>query len=94
VLLLHGYPQHWYVWRRLIPELARTHWVICPDYRGFGWSEVPPDGYDKETTMWDIVRLLDVFGIRSVSVAGHDWGGWIGMLMEMLAPSGSSASWS
>src|SRR5437660_1642608 len=46
----------------------------------------PAAGYDKETLMWDIVRLLDALGIESVSVAGHDWGGWIGMLLGMLVP--------
>jgi pimeloyl-ACP methyl ester carboxylesterase len=86
VLLLHGYPQHWYVWRRLIPALARDRHVIAPDLRGFGWSQAPRDGYDKETLMRDVLALLDELGIAQVPVAGHDWGGWIGMLMGTLAP--------
>jgi pimeloyl-ACP methyl ester carboxylesterase len=86
VLLLHGYPQHWYVWRKVIQDLARDHHVIVPDLRGFGWSEAPRDGYDKETLMRDVLGLLDQLGVESVRVAGHDWGGWIGMLMGTLAP--------
>ena len=45
VLLLHGWPQHWYEWRHLIPALAPERRVICPDLRGFGWSDAPPSGY-------------------------------------------------
>ncbi len=41
ILLLHGWPQHWWVWRKVIPALAENHRVICPDLRGFGWSEAP-----------------------------------------------------
>jgi pimeloyl-ACP methyl ester carboxylesterase len=85
-LLIHGYPQHWYVWRRLLPELARERRVICPDLRGFGWSQAPADGYDKETLMRDVLAVLDQLGVGSVPIAGHDWGGWIAMLIGILAP--------
>src|SRR5438034_483714 len=73
LLLLHGYPQHWYVWRELIPDLARHNHVLVPDLRGFGWSEAPREGYDKETLMRDVLALLDQLGIERVPVAGHDW---------------------
>jgi pimeloyl-ACP methyl ester carboxylesterase len=86
LLLIHGYPQHWYVWRRLLPELSRERRVICPDLRGFGWSEAPADGYDKETLMRDVLAVLDQLEVDTVPIAGHDWGGWIGMLMGALAP--------
>jgi pimeloyl-ACP methyl ester carboxylesterase len=86
LLLIHGYPQHWYVWRRLIPALAGRYRVICPDLRGFGWSDVPAAGYDKETLARDMVALLDALAIDRCRVGGHDWGGWIAMLMAMLRP--------
>ena len=41
VVLQHGWPEHWYAWRHVIPKLARTRRVIAPDLRGFGWSEAP-----------------------------------------------------
>jgi pimeloyl-ACP methyl ester carboxylesterase len=41
LMLLHGGPQHWYAWRHIIPELAGEFRLICPDLRGFGWSDVP-----------------------------------------------------
>ena len=41
VLAVHGWPQHWWMWRGVIPALAERHRVICPDLRGFGWSGQP-----------------------------------------------------
>src|SRR5919106_1697015 len=48
VVMLHGWPQHWYEWRHLIPPLAAQYRVICPDLRGLGWTDAPPRGYEKE----------------------------------------------
>ena len=86
VLLLHGWPQHWYEWRHLIPALAPERRVICPDLRGFGWSDAPPSGYDKLTLTRDVLALLDELGVERCGVVGHDWGGWVGFLMCALAP--------
>lgn len=86
LVLLHGWPQHWYMWRRVIPELAKRYRVIAPDLRGFGWSDATHDGYDKETMADDVLRLLDALELDSVRLAGHDWGGWIGFLMCLRRP--------
>ena len=45
VVLLHGWPQTWYMWRKIIPALAEHYTVIAPDLRGFGESSKPIDGY-------------------------------------------------
>jgi pimeloyl-ACP methyl ester carboxylesterase len=86
VLMLHGWPQHWYEWRHLIPRLAKRHRVICPDLRGLGWSEAPLRGYDKESLADDVLGLLDVLGLERVLLVGHDWGGWIGFLICLRRP--------
>jgi pimeloyl-ACP methyl ester carboxylesterase len=81
VVMLHGWPQHWYVWRHVIPLLA-PHWrVICPDLRGFGWTDVPNSGYDRETMAADVRALIDALELDRVRLVGHDWGGWIGFLL-------------
>jgi pimeloyl-ACP methyl ester carboxylesterase len=86
VLLLHGWPQHWYAWRKVAPALADDHHVICPDLRGFGWSEAPPGGYEKATLARDIVGLLDALELDRVDLIAHDWGAWIGFMLCLEHP--------
>lgn len=86
LVLLHGYPQHWYLWHRQIPVLAQRYRVICPDLRGFGWSDAPPTGYRKDQLAADIFGVLDALGISRFRLAGHDWGGWVGFLMCLARP--------
>ena len=83
VLLLHGWPQHWYMWRRVIERLAPHFRLIAPDLRGFGWTEAPGSGYDAETFATDQVALLDALEIESARVIGHDWGGWTAFLLGL-----------
>jgi pimeloyl-ACP methyl ester carboxylesterase len=86
VLCLHGWPQHWYEWRHLMPALADRHRVIALDLRGFGWSEAPKDGYEKENLADDVLGVLDELGLERVKLVGHDWGGWIGFLLCLREP--------
>jgi pimeloyl-ACP methyl ester carboxylesterase len=86
-VLLHGWPQHWYLWREVIPLLAPHRRVICPDLRGFGWTDAPRSGYDRETMAGDVLALLDELGLEQVDLVGHDWGGWIGFLLCLRHPA-------
>jgi pimeloyl-ACP methyl ester carboxylesterase len=86
LVLLHGWPQHWYEWRRQIPALAPHYRLIMPDLRGFGWSDAPPKGYDKENMATDILAVLDALEIPRTRLLGHDWGGWIGFILCVRAP--------
>jgi haloacetate dehalogenase len=76
VVLLHGWPQTWYCWRKLIPALAGAgHTVLVPDLRGYGHSDKPPSGYDKRTMAEDVRALADHLGHRRIALlAGHDRG--------------------
>jgi pimeloyl-ACP methyl ester carboxylesterase len=85
VLCLHGWPQHWYEWRHLLPALADRHRVLALDLRGFGWSDAPRDGYEKEEMADDVLAVLDALGIERAKLVGHDWGGWIGFLLCLKA---------
>src|SRR5260370_15797998 len=59
IVLLHGFPQTWWEWRHVIPELTDAGFsVIAPDYRGAGHSQRPQTGYDKRTMAGDIYRVL------------------------------------
>ena len=76
VVLLHGWPQTWYMWRNIIPVLAENYRVIAPDLRGLGQSSRPAEGYDKKTIAADIVELVhDHLGLGPIHLVGHDWGG-------------------
>lgn len=86
VLCLHGWPQHWWVWRDVIARLGDLR-VLAPDMRGFGWSGLPADDdFRKERIAEDAIALLDALGIDRARLVGHDWGGWAAMLAALRAP--------
>jgi pimeloyl-ACP methyl ester carboxylesterase len=86
LLLLHGWPQHWWCWRLLIPRLAENYRVIAPDLRGFGWSGAPRGSYAKSTFAADVLALLDIEGLDRVRLVGHDWGGYTSFLLALEHP--------
>ncbi|MFJ5549424.1 alpha/beta fold hydrolase [Streptomyces sp. NPDC093225] len=91
LVLLHGFPQHWYAWRHLVPDLSREHRLICVDLRGFGWSQAPASGYDTDTRVADVLALLDALGLERVGLIGHEWGAWAGFRLCLRAPERISA---
>jgi len=77
IVLLHGFPQTWWEWHRVIPTLVEAGFrVVAPDYRGAGHSWRPAGGYDKRTVAGDIQRLLrEHLRIEGpVVMVGHDIG--------------------
>ncbi|WP_433088323.1 alpha/beta fold hydrolase [Dactylosporangium sp. CA-052675] len=75
LVLIHGYPQTWYEWRGLLPELAKHYTVIAPDLRGAGRSDAPAGGYDKATMAADVHGLLVQLGLEhGIRIVGHDIG--------------------
>ena len=86
LLLVHGWPQNWFCWHRVVPLLADRYRLIMPDLRGHGWSDAPRRGYDKEQLATDLLRLLDTMELDAVGYVGHDWGAWTGFLVSLRAP--------
>jgi pimeloyl-ACP methyl ester carboxylesterase len=86
VVLLHGWPQHWYCWRLVIPELARHYRVLAIDLRGFGWTDIAWEGFDKESMADDVANVMAALEIDSARIVGHDWGAWIGYLLALRRP--------
>ncbi|WP_043262628.1 alpha/beta hydrolase [Streptomyces sp. CT34] len=75
VVLLHGWPQTGYCWRKITDELARTHTVVAPDLRGYGLTDKPQSGYGKRRMAADISELIHGLGFdRAAAVIGHDRG--------------------
>jgi len=78
LLLVHGWPQNWYAWRLLMPELARRFTVVAVDQRGIGLTSKPQDGYDSDSLADDLAALMDELGHERFAVVGHDTGYLIG----------------
>jgi pimeloyl-ACP methyl ester carboxylesterase len=86
LVLLHGFPQHWWAWRKVIPALAEHYRVICPDLRGAGWTDAPPDGYTSDQLVTDVVWLLDTLQLAKVDILGYDWGGAVAYRVCLAHP--------
>jgi pimeloyl-ACP methyl ester carboxylesterase len=86
VVLLHGFPQHWYAWREVAARLAPDHRLLCVDQRGFGWSDTPKAGYTTADRVADLLALLDALELDRVRLVGHEWGAWAGFAACLRAP--------
>jgi len=87
VVLLHGFPEFWYSWRRQIPALAEAGFrPVAPDMRGYNLSEKPKRGYDLRTLTDDILALIRHLREERATVIGHDWGGLIAWAAAIRHP--------
>lgn len=91
VLLLHGFPQTHLMWRGVAPLLARHFTVVCADLRGYGRSGCPVStadhaSYTKRAMAQDMVAVMEHFGFRRFSVAGHDRGGRVAYRLALDHP--------
>ncbi|MGW2836541.1 alpha/beta fold hydrolase [Streptomyces sp. NPDC001493] len=78
LVLLHGYPQTWYEWRALLPELSRHYTVIAPSLPGAGKSDAPAGGYDKKSMAAAVHTLLREIGhADDIRLVGHDIGSMV-----------------
>jgi pimeloyl-ACP methyl ester carboxylesterase len=77
VVLLAGFPESWYAWRKVMPELARTFRVVAIDLPGQGDSDRPLDGYDTRTVAERVHDLVGHLGLRGYCLAAHDVGAWV-----------------
>jgi pimeloyl-ACP methyl ester carboxylesterase len=75
ILLVHGFPESWWAFHKLIPLLAKTHRVFAVDLRGFGDSDNKPGNYDSATTAEDLHQLIQTLGLGAVHLAGQDIAG-------------------
>jgi pimeloyl-ACP methyl ester carboxylesterase len=88
IVLLHGFPEFWYSWRKQIPALANAGFrVIAPDLRGYNESSRPQDvdAYRMTEIAKDVAGLIVQNGGKCTLV-GHDWGGYAAWYTAMLHP--------
>eukprot|EP01042_Synura_sphagnicola_P016952 gene16952-21432_t len=91
VVLIHGFPQTHAEWYEMAGELAKTHTVVCPDLRGYGWSAAPHgDGgkalYTKRGMGEDIVAAMSALGFNRFAVIGHDRGARVAYRLALDHP--------
>lgn len=87
VLMLHGFPEHWWQWRAIAPRIASAGYrVICPDLRGAGWTAAEDPRFRRHSVVDDIVALLDALGISRTSLLSHDFGAVIAHQLSYRHP--------
>jgi len=74
LLLVHGWPESWYAWRKVMPKLAKDFTVIAVDQRGIGLTEKTAGGYDSATLADDLAAVMTKLGHERFAVVGHDTG--------------------
>lgn len=86
VVLLHGFPQTWRAWRKVMPTLAARYTVIAPDLRGMGDSAQAATGYAKKIVAEDIYQLARSLGHERFYLVGHDFGGSVAFALTAAHP--------
>jgi pimeloyl-ACP methyl ester carboxylesterase len=76
VVLLHGFPEFWYSWRKQLEALSDEFTLVAPDLRGYNWSDKPiySAEYKIDEVVDDILGLIRHFGREEAAIVGHDWG--------------------
>jgi pimeloyl-ACP methyl ester carboxylesterase len=90
VMLLHGFPEFWYGWRKQIPALVEAGCrVIVPDQRGYNLSDKPKGvkNYKVDTLVEDIAGLIDALEYEKVNLVGHDWGAIVAWTLANKYPN-------
>jgi pimeloyl-ACP methyl ester carboxylesterase len=87
VILIHGFPQHWWMWRGTMQALAKAGYrAIAIDQRGCGGSDIPPTGYDKATLASDVIAVMDALNVPRAAVVGYDHGGGTALALAFTTP--------
>ncbi len=77
VVLLAGFPESWFAWRKVMALLAPTYRIIAPDLPGQGDSDRPASGYDTQSLAVAVHGLLQQLGVGRYCMAAHDVGAWV-----------------
>jgi pimeloyl-ACP methyl ester carboxylesterase len=89
IILLHGFPESHRTWRHIIPDLAKDHFVLAPDQRGYARSSKPEGvaSYTPDKIVGDLLALADHFDINRFTLVGHDWGGAVAWMAALQHPN-------
>ena len=86
LILVHGFPENWSAYAKIMPRLASQYRVVAVDLRGVGGSKPTQHGYDAATMAEDVQQLAQTLGLDRPYVVGHDFGGWVAYALARLHP--------
>jgi len=88
VVLIHGFPDYWYTWRKQMPALAKHFQVVAIDQRGYNKSDQPKgvENYSMDKLVGDVGAVVDHFKQKKATIVGHDWGGMVAWTFAMQFP--------
>lgn len=88
VIMIHGFPDYWYTWRKQMPELAKHFQVVAIDQRGYNKSSQPEGvaNYAMPLLVKDVKAVIEHLGQQRAVVVGHDWGGAVAWSFAMTYP--------
>jgi pimeloyl-ACP methyl ester carboxylesterase len=89
VILLHGFPEDWYAFHRVMPRLAERFTVVAVDLRGIGGSAATAGGYEAANMAQDVHQLAERLQLEHPYIVGHDIGGMVAYAFARLYPEGS-----
>lgn len=89
VVMIHGFPDFWYTWRKQMPTLAEKYQVVAIDQRGYNLSGQPKgvENYAMPKLIGDIAAVVKHFKQEKATIVGHDWGGMVAWQFAMYYPA-------
>ncbi|MFE2383458.1 alpha/beta fold hydrolase [Streptomyces misionensis] len=87
VVLLAGFPQTWWAWRKVMPRLADRFHVIAIDLPGQGHSERPDISYDTHTVAAHVHAAVKALGVSTYWLVAHDIGAWVAFSLALTHQS-------
>ena len=88
IVMIHGFPDFWYTWRRQMEGLADKYQCVAIDQRGYNLSDKPEgvENYDVRLLVGDVIAVIKHLGKDKAIIVGHDWGGLVAWQLALNAP--------
>jgi pimeloyl-ACP methyl ester carboxylesterase len=88
IVMVHGFPDYWYTWRRQMDGLSGRYQCAAMDLRGYNLSDKPQgvENYDMRLLVGDVIAVIQHLGRDKAIIVGHDWGGLVSWQLALNAP--------
>jgi pimeloyl-ACP methyl ester carboxylesterase len=88
IVMIHGFPDYWYTWRRQMEGLSDKYQCVAIDQRGYNLSDKPQgvENYSMPHLVGDVIAVIKYFGKDKAIIVGHDWGGAVAWQLALNAP--------